>query len=133
MPDLANNSHFVEEFAFIQFSEDFDQVQYGTQEEIEQRKQQRRQMAQEEEDLPMTEEEKAEIEQLKATEAAKAEKKAEKNRKRKEKKKEMAKAEKEQSKQVNAQVKSELSDLMANFSMGGPSTTATQDSSKTDQ
>ena len=26
MPDLADNEHFVEEFAFIQFSEDFDQV-----------------------------------------------------------------------------------------------------------
>ena len=35
MPELADNDHFVEEFAFIQFSEDFDQVQYGTQEEIE--------------------------------------------------------------------------------------------------
>ena len=45
MPDLANNKHFVEEFAFIQFSEDFAQVQYGTQEEIEQRKQLRKRMA----------------------------------------------------------------------------------------
>ena len=38
MPDLAANEAFVEEFAFIQFSDDFDQVQFGTQEEIEQRK-----------------------------------------------------------------------------------------------
>lgn len=89
-------------------------------------------MAQDEEDLPLTEEEKAQIEELKVAEEAKAQKKAEKNRKRKDKKKQQAQAQKEQSQQVNAQVKSELSDLMANFSMGGPSTAASE-SSKPDQ
>ena len=38
MPDLASDEGLVEEFAFIQFSEDFDQVQFGTQEEIDQRR-----------------------------------------------------------------------------------------------
>ena len=38
MPDLAANEFIVEEFAFIQFSEDFNQVQFGTNEEIKQRK-----------------------------------------------------------------------------------------------
>jgi len=39
MPDLANGEFFLPEFAFIQFSEDFDKVQYGTKEEIALRKQ----------------------------------------------------------------------------------------------
>ena len=86
-PDLAANEFFVEEFAFIQFSEDFDKVQYGTQEEIDLRKQQRaQQQAQAERDAQLTEEEKAQIEESKRQEEAAAAKKAEKNRKRKEKK-----------------------------------------------
>ena len=65
MPDLAADEAFVEEFAFIQFSDDFDQVQFGTQEEIEQRKRLRMQQSQQEEDIPLTEEDKVEIEELK--------------------------------------------------------------------
>lgn len=30
MPDFASEDYFVEEYAFIQFSEDFNKVQYGT-------------------------------------------------------------------------------------------------------
>ena len=62
---MAADEAFVEEFAFIQFSDDFDQVQFGTQEEIEQRKRLRMQQSQQEEDVPLTEEDKAEIEELK--------------------------------------------------------------------
>ena len=87
LPDLASNESYLEEFAYIQVSQDFDQVQYGTPEQIEQRRQQRMRESQEEKSVPLTEEEKAEIEQLKQAEEAKAKKKAEKNRKRKERKK----------------------------------------------
>ena len=38
MPDGPNSSGMVEEFAFIQFNEDFDQVQFGSEEEIDQRR-----------------------------------------------------------------------------------------------
>ena len=38
MPDHADEKYFVEEFAYIQFSEDFDQVQFGSDEEIATRK-----------------------------------------------------------------------------------------------
>ena len=88
MPDLANGEFFLPEFAFIQFSEDFDKVQYGTKEEIALRKQQRakQQAVAEGTDL-LNEDEKARIEELKAQEEQIAKKKADKNRKRKEKKK----------------------------------------------
>ena len=46
MPNHADSQFFVEEFAYIQFSEDFSQVQYGSAEEIEQRRQLRQRMAQ---------------------------------------------------------------------------------------
>lgn len=119
LPHMADNQFIVEEFAFVQFSEDFDQVQYGTEEEIKQRKQQQVQQQAQAESAELTQEEQAEIEKLKAEQEEKARKKSEKNKRRKEKKKEKAAQAKEESQQIQAQVKSELTDLMAEFNLQG--------------
>ena len=59
------------------------------------------------------------MDELRRIEEIKAAKKSEKNKQRKEKKKQKIADAKVHSQQVNEQVQSELSDLMANFTMGG--------------
>lgn len=41
-PDYANGEFFVKEFSYIQFSDDFDKVQYGDDKQIEKQRQMKR-------------------------------------------------------------------------------------------
>jgi hypothetical protein len=79
----------VQEYAYIQFSADFENVKYGTPEEI---ARQRQQLA-DSDVYQQTEEEKAADEE-------RARKKAEKNKRQREKRKEKAKLEKEENQKV---------------------------------
>ena len=45
LPDFAADEFYVEEYAFVQFSEDFSKVQYGTDEQIKKQQQEKAKQA----------------------------------------------------------------------------------------
>jgi hypothetical protein len=107
LPSFAQDQYFVEEFAYVQFCKDFEQVQYGTPEQVAaQRK------AKEAALVADLREDDPDILEAKRLEEDKAKKNAEKNKRKKEKKKAKLAEQKLKSESVNAQVQSELSDLM---------------------
>ena len=116
LPDMANDQFYTEEHAFIQFSEDFSKVQYGTDEQIRRQQEEKARRGEHvvsEKDQATQEE----IQSAKNQEDEVARKKAEKNKRKKDKRKQKAMDAKKQSEQINNQVQDELTDLMANFSM----------------
>lgn len=104
LPNFGKNEYFVQEYAYVQFSTDFDKVRYGTPEEIQKFKNQ----AQEADVYVQTEEEKKDADE-------KARKKAEKNKKQRERKKEKVKLEKDTKDQIHKQIGDETADLIANL------------------
>lgn len=96
LPRFAKNEYIVDEYAYVQFSTDFDRVQYGTPEQIAQSRSQ----ASETQVYVQSEEEKK-------SEEEKARKKAEKNKKARDKKKQKAKEAKESHEQIQQQISQE--------------------------
>ena len=79
MPNFGKDEYYMKEFAYIQFSDDFEKVQYGTEEQV--RKQQKEKMDQ------INEEKTEGDEEADDAEVERKRKQAEKNKKKREKQK----------------------------------------------
>lgn len=104
VPDFAKDEYYLQEFAYIQLSEDFEKVQYATEQQIIEAKK----LMQQQQSMGIVQEE-SEDEENKEKELEKQRKKAEKNKLKRERQKEKAKA---TTQQVQQQVASEITDLM---------------------
>lgn len=79
MPNFAKGDYFVQEFAYVQFTTDFEKVMFGTPEQVALNK-----AKQAEQDIYV------QSEQEKAADEERAQKKAEKNKRKREKQKQKA-------------------------------------------
>ena len=111
---LDDSCWVQEEFAYIQISEDFSNVKYGSAEQISQQNKQREQELQK-----IEEEQKAEIEKEMDTFKKEAEQQADAGKKKNKKNKKKNKPENEEdSTQIQEQVQEELGDLISQMSLG---------------
>ncbi|CDW77387.1 programmed cell death protein 2 [Stylonychia lemnae] len=109
-PDFESGEWFTKEFSYIQFSDDFDKVQYGDDKQIEKQRQMKKQQEQAEQKSSGKEQVTAKEEQ---TEEQKSKSKKKKNKKNKEESKGGDQATREE---VNKEVQNQLQDLMNDMS-----------------
>ena len=113
LPDFQNDEYYLEEHAYVQLSSDFSKVKYGTEQQIADQKNLKAQQLQEEQKA--IEENKEEIDKLKAESEAQSKGEGKKKNKKKNKK---AKEDQVSTQEVNNEVQEGLGDLLNSMNLG---------------